>query len=120
MSQPLEIFLAKIKSGQPVGFRDTMAIIAEHYDYRPVRFRNGIGDAGLVNEPGVNEGSCKIFCFARRHGLSVPETLALFGEYYRDEVLPNPEGEGHKNIRIFMKYGWPGIVFEGDALAVRA
>jgi hypothetical protein len=120
MSQSLETFLAKIRSGQPVGFRDTMGVIAEHYDYRPVRFRNGIGDDILVNEPGANEGSCKIFSFARLHGLSVPETLALFGEYYRDEVLPNPEGEGHRNIRTFMKYGWPGIAFEGDALVSRA
>jgi hypothetical protein len=119
MLQSLEAFLDRIRSGQPVAFRDTMAIIAEYYDYCPIRFRNGIGDDRLVNEPGVNEGSCKIFYFARLHDLSEPETLALFGEYYLDDVLSNPNGEGHRNIRIFMEYGWPGIEFEGEALSVR-
>ena len=119
MALSLTAFLSKVKSGQPVDFQDTMAIIAEHYDYHPARFRNGLGGDRLVNEPGINEGSCKIFGFARLHGLSAPETLALFGEYYRDEVLPNPEGEGHKNIRAFMKHGWPGIEFDGDALTPR-
>lgn len=117
MTDSLSLFLAAIKAGRPVAFRDTMAVIAEHYDYRPTRFLNGIGESRLINEPGVNQGSCKIFSFARRHGLSVPETLALFGEYYRDEVLPNPGGEGHMNIRTFMRHGWEGIQFAGEALS---
>ncbi len=119
MKPTLEAFLAKITRGQPVDFRETMDIIAEHYQYRPVRFHNGGGASRLVNEAGINEGSCKIFAFARLHELSEAETLALFGEYYRDEVLPNPDGEGHKNIRAFMKHGWSGIEFEGEALAPR-
>lgn len=117
MTQALEAFLARIRAGQPVAFRDTMDVIAAHYDYSPVRFGNGIGADRLVNEPGQNEGSCRIFAFARLQGLSEPETLALFGEYYRDEVLPHPGGEGHRNIRNFMKYGWAGIALDGEALA---
>lgn len=116
----LESFLADLRAGQPVAFKDTMAIIAEHYDYHPTRFANGLGEVRLINEPGVNEGSCKIFAFARLNGLSEPETLALFGEFYRDDVLPNPDGEGHKNIRNFMKFGWAGIEFEGTALVPKA
>lgn len=116
----LTTFLETVRAGQPVAFKDTLAVIAEHYDYRPTRFANGIGEARLVNEPGTNEGSCKIFSFAKLHGLSVPETLALFGEYYRDDVLPNPTGEGHKNIRNFMQSGWAGIEFEGVALTPKA
>jgi hypothetical protein len=120
MSPSLEAFLARIKSGQRVAFRQTLAIIAAHYAYKPTRFHNGLGDHRRVNEPGVNEASCKIFYFARLHGLSEPETLALFGECYWDEVLPNPGGEGHQNIRAFMRAGWAGIEFEGEALAARA
>lgn len=118
-SPVLDIFLARIADGQPVGFRDTMEIIAAHYDYRPARFHNGLGEDRLTNEAGINEGSCKIFAFARLHGLPEPQTLALFGEYYRDEVLPNPEGEGHKNIRNFMKHGWAGVAFDADPLVSR-
>lgn len=117
MPEPLTAFLDRIKAGRPVSFGETMAVIGENYEYRPTRFFNGMGEGRLVNEPGVNEGSCKIFCFARLHGLAVPETLALFGEYYREEVLPNPDGQGHMNIRIFMRHGWEGIVFDGEALS---
>jgi hypothetical protein len=119
MTEALETFLSRVKAGQPVAFRETLDTIASHYDYRPARFANGLGEDRLVNEPGQNEGSCKLFSFARLQELSEPETLALFGEYYRDEVLPNPGGEGHKNIRNFMKYGWEGIAFEGEALTPR-
>lgn len=116
MAESLTAFIAGIKAGRPVAFRDTLAVIAEHYDYRPTRFFNGVGASRLANDPGANEGSCKIFYFARLHGLSVPETLSLFGEYYRDEVLADPGGTGHMNIRTFMEHGWEGIAFEGDAL----
>ncbi len=44
------------------------------------------------------------------------ETLLLFSEFYREDVLKNPEGTDHQNIRNFMKFGWEGIVFEGEAL----
>jgi len=115
----LAAFLFRIASGQPVGFRETMDIIAAHYDYRPARFRNGLGEDRLTNEAGTNEGSCKIFAFARLRHLSEAETLALFGEYYRDEVLPHPEGEGHKNIRTFMKHGWAGIDYDAEPLTPR-
>ena len=119
MTPALEAFLVQVANGQPVGFRDTMDMIAAHHDYRPARFYNGLGADRLTNEAGINEGSCKIFAFARLHGLSEPQTLALFGEYYRDEVLPNPDGEGHKNIRAFMKHGWAGIEFDADPLTPR-
>jgi hypothetical protein len=52
--------------------------------------------------------------------LSEVHTLALFGGYYRDDVLGNPEGRDHGNIRHFMKYGWAGIHFEGEALRALA
>ncbi|WP_245840531.1 HopJ type III effector protein [Ohtaekwangia koreensis] len=42
-------------------------------------------------------------------------TLSLFAEHYRS-VLENPDGTDHQNIRQFMLHGWPGIIFEGQAL----
>lgn len=119
MSTSLDAFLTRVRSGEPVEFGDTMGIIAEHYEYRPIRFCNGIGESRLVNDPGVNEGSCRIFYFARMHGLSPVETLALFGEYHRTDVLKDPNGQGHQNIRRFMKDGWEGVEFAGEALVSR-
>ncbi len=114
----LNDFVGRVKSGETVSFQDTMAVIAEYYDYRPTKFSNGIQDP-LVNEAGHNEGSCKIFAFAKLHGLDQTQTLALFGDYYRKDVLENPEGDDHRNIRTFMRDGWEGIVFNSEALEPR-
>jgi hypothetical protein len=116
MTIELNAFLAQVKAGHSVEFKDTIAVISHHYHYTPIRLTNGLGEGAVINEPGTNEGSCKIFCFARLHDLSEPQTLALFGGYYRDDVLGNPEGRDHGNIRNFMKYGWGGIRIEGEAL----
>ncbi len=118
MTTSLEALLAKVKQGQPVTFEETIAVIGEYYDYRPTRFTNGTNENRVVNEAGSNEGSCKIFYFSRLHRLSEKETLALFGEHYA-EVLSNPNGDSHKNIRTFMRCGWPGIAFDGEALVRR-
>lgn len=56
------------------------------------------------------------FSFAKLNQLSKDETLALFGDFYRTDVLQNPEGTDHQNIRNFMVSGWDGISFEGEAL----
>jgi hypothetical protein len=118
MTPTLEAFIDRVKAGEPVEFQDTIAVIAAHYDYSPRRFTNGLGDSLLINEPGANEGSCKIFSLARLQGLTEAETLALFGGYYR-QVLENPDGTDHQNIRQFMRHGWAGIRFEGEALQLR-
>ncbi|MGR9073665.1 MAG: HopJ type III effector protein [Gammaproteobacteria bacterium] len=109
-------FIEKISSGHSVGFEETMQLIDANYRYFPTLFSNGLGEDLLVNEPGTNEGSCKIFAFARMHDLDEERTLGLFGDYYRRDVLENPHGEGHRNIRNFIKYGWEGISFDGQAL----
>ena len=118
MTASLEAFISKVKQDQPVTFKETLDMIGLHYEYRPTRFTNGRGDERVVNEAGSNEGSCKIFYFGRLHRLSEKETLALFGEHYA-EVLSNPNGDSHKNIRTFMCCGWPGIAFDGQALIRR-
>ena len=95
-----------------IQFKQVIELIEESYDYMPTRFVNG----SVVNEAGTNEGSCKIFAFAELNGLSEPETLALFGHYYRDDVLGNPDGSDHGNIRNFMISGWSGVKFDSKAL----
>lgn len=119
MSTTLERYFERVRAGQPVEFGETMDLISRFYVYTPARFVNGLGEDALINEPGQNEGSCKIFSLARRHGLVEQETLALFGRYYRIDVLEHPEARDHQNIRNFMRYGWPGIRFETEALRPR-
>lgn len=107
----LNDFLQKLTSEQGPEFEDTQTIIAELYDYTPTAFTNG----DLQNEAGQNEGSCKIFAFAKDQGLDQTSTLRCFGRFYQD-VLNTPEGSDHGNIRNFMQHGWNGIQFESIAL----
>ncbi len=100
---------------ETITFPEVIAYIDEHYEFTPTRFVNGV----TVNEAGQNNGSCKIFSFAKLNGLTAEQTLALFGDYYRKDVLENPEGTDHQNIRNFMLKGWEGIRFEGDALKAK-
>lgn len=103
-------------SPDTVSFDEVIDTIQSCYRYTPTLFTNGIGEHKLVNEAGQNEGACRIFAFGRLQGLSEAETLACFGQFYRD-VLANPHGADHANIRMFLRYGWSGIRFDGEALA---
>ena len=114
----LNAFIEKVKSGENIGFEETMAVISDNYDYQPTEFSNGLTDT-VINGPGKNEGSCKIFAFARLNGLDRQQTLNLFGDFYRRDVLNNPNGTGHQNIRNFMRDGWAGVHFEGIALTLK-
>jgi hypothetical protein len=98
-----------------VMFEQTMQVIDEHFEFTPVSFENG----ETVNQAGQNNGSCKIFAFAQIKGLDESSTLACFGQYYRDDVLKNPDGSDHANIRNFIQHGWAGVRFEGDALKAK-
>jgi hypothetical protein len=110
----LSDLLKKLEANiEQVEFEDVMAIISDNYRYSPCSFNNG----NLINDAGKNEGSCKIFAFAKLHGLSEQATLGCFGRYYREDVLLNPLGDDHGNIRSFIKNGWQGIVFSGVALS---
>lgn len=99
-----------------VSFERVMQVINNNYSYTPAIFSNG----EIVNEAETNEGSCKIFYFASLNKLSEQQTLACFGRYYREDVLNNPKGEDHGNIRNFIKTGWQGISFQSAALEVLA
>lgn len=100
------------KAPERINFTAVIEYIDEHYDFIPTQFTNG----ETINEPNKNNGSCKVFSFAKLNDLSKDETLALFGKYYREDVLKNPEGTDHQNIRNFMKFGWDGISIDGNAL----
>lgn len=99
-----------------VEFEAVMSVITDSYHYIPTRFVNGRGSLCQINEAGNNEGSCKIFAFAQIHDLSPKETLACFGRFYREEVLQEPDGISHGNIRAFMISGWNSVAFDEPAL----
>ncbi|NNG14715.1 MAG: HopJ type III effector protein [Gammaproteobacteria bacterium] len=112
--------IEKIRSTpDAVEFNEVIDCIAANYDYSPTRFNNGSSDDAMINEAGTNEGSCKIFAFAKLNSLNEAETLACFGRYYREDVLRNPEGTDHANIRTFMRHGPEGIRFDSPALTAR-
>ena len=100
-------------SPESISFSEVIAHIDANFDFTPTRFVNG----NTSNEAGQNNGSCKIFSFAQLNNLTQAQTLALFGDYYRIDVLGNPEGSDHQNIRNFMQSGWEGIRFDTLALS---
>ncbi|WP_159737070.1 HopJ type III effector protein [Vibrio atypicus] len=112
----LKTFIEKLNT-QPksVDFEQTMAVIDANYEFSPTSFTNG----QTHNEAGQNSGSCKIFAFGLLNELDAEATLACFGRFYRDDVLGNPEGNDHANIRNFMESGWGGVKFDSPALTVK-
>jgi acyl-CoA thioesterase YciA len=110
---PHELIKKTQTAPESIAFEDVMSVINDHYDYTPTSFRNG----DVSNDAGTNEGSCKIFAFAQLHKLSKTATLALFGQFYREDVLGHPDATDHGNIRNFMTHGWPGIEFHQPALS---
>ncbi|MDD1965934.1 HopJ type III effector protein [Pseudomonas putida] len=99
-----------LASGEHV-FADTLAFVAEHYDYQPQAFSNG----PVENAAGQNEGSCKTLGLAVLEGLSDEEALLAFGEHYRS-VVATPEGSDHGNIRALIAHGLAGVKFSGEPL----
>lgn len=93
-------------------FADVITFIESYYNHSPTAFKNG----EAYNEAGQNQGSAKVFSFAKLNGLSEQDTLWLFAEHYQS-VLDTPEAVDHQNIRQFMANGWAGITFEGEALS---
>lgn len=112
----LNAFLTKLQQNpQQIEFNDTMAVIESNYTFTPIAFTNG----NTENEANQNNGSCKIFAFGLLNDLSVEQTLACFGSYYRDDVLGSPDGDDHQNIRNFIVSGWDDIKFNGAALTLK-
>ncbi len=117
---PLAELIEQIKNRpDSIVFNDVIYVLTANYDYTPSRFSNGSGADQVINEAGKNEGSCKIFAFAKLNGLNEAETLACFGSYYRNDVLKHTSGSDHANIRTFMRHGWRGIHFDQQPLTAK-
>jgi len=67
---------------ETIQFNDVIAYIDQNYKFTPTAFKNG----DTTNQAGQNNGSCKVFSFARLQNLTPEETLLLFGEFYRDDL----------------------------------
>ena len=108
---PLNDFRARL-AAEHFAFAETLAFVAEHYDYQPSAFRNG----EVENAAGQNEGSCKTLGLALLEDLSDQEALQCFGEHYRS-VVATPEGSDHGNIRNLIAHGLAGVKFAAQPLA---
>ena len=95
-----------------IDFSETISVIENTYEFTPAAFTNGT----LKNEETQNQGSCKVFSFALKQGLTKEETLACFGTYYFHDVLKDPDGDSHQNIRNFMNTGFDGLSFDKETL----
>jgi hypothetical protein len=110
-----EVFNANVEmSGDDLTFEEVMQMIDEHYEDGLIEFKNG----DMVNAQGENMGSAKILSYAALSQMDKDTTLKLWGQYYR-EVLADPDGDSHPNIRNFMKYGWDGVPFENGIALTR-
>lgn len=106
--------LLKLLYAKQIQFKDILAHIDDLYFYRPTAFRNG----PLANTALENQGSARVFYFAKCNDLTKEDTLALFAEHYVS-VLNDPAGVDHQNIRNFQRHGWEGISFDGVVLDPR-
>ena len=109
-------YLNKLKTTpENISFEDTISTIDENYDFTPSAFTNG----DTKNNTNENNGSCKIFFFAQEQQLPENLTLHCFGDYYRKDVLQNPNADDHQNIRNFITSGWSAVAFESSALKAK-
>lgn len=101
---------------EQVEFKQVIEVIDREYDFTPCAFSNG----QQQNQANENNGSCKILGFAKLHQLTQEQTLQLFGDYYRVDVLQHPDAQDHQNIRQFMQQGWQGVNFTASPLTPKA
>lgn len=111
----IQQFIDKLKTEpSKVIFSETMQVIDDNYSFTPTAFING----AIKNDAGQNNGSCKLFAFAKLQNLTKEETLVCFGEHYQN-VLEDENGTSHQNIRNFMKTGFEVLVFDGEVLVLK-
>lgn len=110
-----EVFNANVEmSADDLTLEEVIDMIDTHYESGLIEFKNG----DIVNKQGENEGSAKLLSYAALSELDKDTTLKLWGQHYRD-VLKDPNGDSHQNIRNFMKYGWDGVPFENGIALTR-
>ncbi|WP_295122654.1 HopJ type III effector protein [uncultured Chitinophaga sp.] len=113
MKEQVTALIGQLKD-KSLTFKEVIEFIESRYEHTPTAFRNG----EAYNEATQNQGSAKVFTFARLNNLSQEDTLFLFAEHYQ-AVLSTPDAADHQNIRQFIANGWQGIAFEGEALKAK-
>lgn len=81
-------------------FGNTIQAIDSILETEPVDFVNG----EVPNTSGENLWSLKVLAFGKMMWFHTQEVLSMFWEYYR-EVIDNPDGNSHQNIRALQKTG---------------
>ncbi|WP_334059411.1 HopJ type III effector protein [Alteromonas sp. S005] len=107
-SSTQDLIQAVTNSPETIEFKDVIALVDSAFVFTPSAFING----DVKNEANQNNGSCKLLALGQHLNLNQARTLALFGRFYREDVLNNPNGDDHANIRNFIKTGHEGVVFE--------
>jgi len=107
-SNTQDVVLAVTNSPDTIEFNDVIAFVDSTFSFTPTAFTNG----DVKNEANQNNGSCKLLALGQHLNLNKAQTLALFGRFYREDVLDNPNGSDHANIRNFMNTGHEGVAFE--------
>ena len=51
---------------EAIDFKEVIAFIDERYNFTPTKFKNG----DIVNQQNENNGSCKVFSFAKLNNLT--------------------------------------------------
>ncbi|MDC8830669.1 HopJ type III effector protein [Alteromonas gilva] len=98
-----------------IEFSHVIELIDAHFKFTPTAFTNG----SAVNKANQNNGSCKLLALGQYLKLTNEQTLALFGTFYREDVLGHPHGSDHANIRNFMQSGHAGVHFDVFPLALK-
>ncbi|GFD67701.1 HopJ type III effector protein [Alteromonas sp. KUL106] len=107
-SNTQDLIHAVSNSPETIEFKDVIALVDSAFTFTSTAFTNG----DVSNEANQNNGSCKLLALGQHLKLNHAQTLALFGRFYREDVLNNPNGDDHANIRNFMKTGHEGVVFD--------
>ncbi|MDY8133009.1 HopJ type III effector protein, partial [Acinetobacter baumannii] len=77
--------LAQLQAGT-AKFSDVLAYIEARYQHTPTAFQNG----AQHNAATENQGSAKVFSFAKLQGLDQAQTLSLFaGKHPANTALPS-------------------------------
>ena len=113
INEAVRIHLASLDAGH-ANFDDTLALIDQNFEFQPTGFNNG----PVRNDAGENAGSCRVFALGQYCNLSEADTLNLFAQHYQ-QVLGDPAGDSHGNIRQFISTGWSGIRFDQQPLRAR-
>jgi hypothetical protein len=71
----IRTFIERLRTTpETIQFAEVIALIDSHYSHTPTAFING----AATNQASENQGSAKVFSFARLHDLNEIETLHCF------------------------------------------